>query len=196
MPSRPLFTARAGVLAAALVLMLALPATAQLITFPRLGASAAADHYDPEITVDGTEVFSLHILVLPPEGETTLGHDFRDFEWVLLEPCCGGAAIVLDMDLNPAFTHDGTLLGGMVSTLQEGEACPSGEVIRLATLELQMDPQTLPGLYYILASPFGLAHDCAGEPVVMTDMQLAVQYGGDISPVEGSSLSEVKGLFR
>jgi hypothetical protein len=183
-------------MAAALVLLLALPAAAQIVTFPRLGASAAADHHDPEITVDGDEVFELHVLVLPPEGETTLGHDFREFEWVLLEPCCGGAAVVLEIDYNPAFSHEGTLLGGMVSTLQEGEACATGEVIRLATLQVQMDPETLPGLYYILAGPFGLAYDCAGEPVVMTDMQLAVQYDDDLTPVGRTSLSEVKTLFR
>ncbi len=196
MPSRPLLPARAGMLAAALLLMLALPAAAQIVTFPRLGASAAPDHHAPEITVDGAEVFELHILVLPPDGEATLGHDFREFEWVLLEPCCGGAALVQHIDFNPAFTHEGTLLGGMVSTLQEGQECAAGEVIRLATLQVQMDPQTLPGLYYILAGPFGLAYDCASEPVIMTDMQLAVQYGGDISPVDGTSLSEVKALFR
>jgi len=194
--ARTLLARRVALLAVLASLAIALPAAAQYVTFPRLGATASLDHHDGFIEIHGDEVFELHILVMPPEGEPTLGHDYQQFEWVLLEPCCGGSATVLDIDYNPALTHEGTLLSGITSTLQDGQECLTGEMIHLATLTLQMDGQTLRGTYFILAGPFGLASDCAGEGVLMTDMQLAVDYFPDITPVEGSTFSDVKRIFR
>ena len=70
-----------------------------------------------------------------------------------------------------------------------------GEVILLCTLTLQMGQDIPSGSYYVIGGPLGLAYDCEGESVLMTDMTLHVNYTSDITPVEQSSWSGVKELF-
>jgi hypothetical protein len=173
-------------------LALVAPVQAQYPSYPRLGLSAAPDRFELDISVHGDETFELHVVVLPPEGETVHAHDYSYFEWAVLEACCGGAAVILDEDYNPQCQSDGTSLGGIQSVFDE---CQGGEVIHLATLTLQMAIDQ-PGIYWIIAGPLDAALTCDGQPVVMTDMLVNVHYTTDVTPVESSSWSGVKNLFR
>jgi hypothetical protein len=178
---------------AAMVLLLAAgPAQAQFEAYPRLGFSAAADRHEPSIAVHGDEVFELHVLVLPPEGEATLAHDFAAFHWVIAQVCCGGAATVLGEDFNPACQNEGDLLDGVVTTF---EPCAGGEVIHIATLAMRMAVDS-PGQYVLMAAPLSQAITCDGQLVVMTDMMVAVDYTTDNTADEASSWSGVKSLYR
>jgi hypothetical protein len=184
---------RRGSLLLVLVGLLAsAPAAAQYITFPRIGVSAAADTYEPRIEVFGDEPFDLHIMVMPPDGQTLLSHDFQQFQWALLEPCCGGAATILATEFTDTCTFEGNLLSGMTTTANE---CLTGEMIHLGTMTLRMEGLEVPGTYFVLVGPTDLAYDCNGDGVVMTDLIVEVAYTPDITPIESNSLSEVKQLF-
>lgn len=185
------------ILLAAFLLQLAIVTTAlaQYPSFPRLGLSTAPDRYELDIAVHGDETFELHVLVLPPDGETLHEHQYRSFQWAVLEACCGGAAVILDEEYNPACQSEGDTLGGMVTEFDE---CVGGDVIHLATLTLQMAID-VPGVYWIIAGPLGLATACSefGEyTVLMTDMLVNVHYTTDVTPAEGTSWTGVKNLFR
>jgi len=174
------------------ILGLAAPAAAQYVVFPRLGLSAAPDRYEPNIEVHGDDPFDLWVLVLPPEGEAMLGNEYGSFHWAVLEACCGGAARIVAQDYSPLYQHEGDILFGIVSSAQE---CGSGDVIELCRLTLQMTVD-LSGQYFIIAGPLSLAYTCNLDGVVMTDMMVYVTYVADTTPVEPSSWSEVKSLFR
>jgi len=184
---------RVALLAALLCAVVALPAAAQYVTFPRLGVSAAPDHYDPHIEVQGDEPFQLYILAMPPEGEATLGHQFQSFQWTLLEPCCGGAAAIIAEEYHPGCSLEGNPLAGVTMTAED---CLEGDVILLCTLTLEMSATELQGTYFVYAGPMDLAYDCAGEGVVMTDMLVQVEYTPTVSAETTTTFSEVKGLFR
>lgn len=183
---------RSALLAACLVVLLALPATAQFLTFPRIGVSAAPDRYEPEIAVHGAEPFELHVIAIPPEGQQAFDHDFGQFQWAVLEACCGGAAEIIGEAYNLAYEHVGSPYAGVVTTSEE---CMSGEVVWLCTLTVQMVVDQ-PGSYYVSAGPLALSQTCDGQDVVMTDLMVYVDYTSDVTPVEASSLSEVKALFN
>jgi hypothetical protein len=183
---------RTALLGALLCLLIALPAAAQ-VTFPRLGLSAAPDHYDPDIEVEGDETFQLHILVLGDTDGEPLEQDYGLFHWAVLEACCGGAAVIIDEEYNPACEHDGAPLSGVVTTAEE---CMGGDVVRLCTLTLQMTVDE-PGIYYIIAGPLSLSQTCDQQGVVMTDMLVDIHYTpANSTPTEQSTWSEVKSLFR
>jgi hypothetical protein len=178
----------------ALILLLGLaaaPASAQYTEFPRLGVSAAPDRYVSEISVADDATFEVHVLVLGPDDDTPLDAGFQSFTWAMLEACCGGAAILVDVDLAGPWEHVGSCLGGMVSS---SDQCPMEGSFRLATLTLQMATH-IPGDYWLLCGPINLAYDCAGTGIVMTDMPVLVHYANNV-PVERSTLSSVKSSFR
>lgn len=182
-----------GVLYACLIgVVLVGTASAQYVTFPRVGLSGAPDHYEPWLSVHGQVPFDVYMIVLPAEGNTLMEHEYQSFNWAVLQACCGGAASILSESYNPVCQHDGTAYGGVVTTVEE---CVSGEVLLLCTLTLQMDTD-VPGNYFVIGGPLGLAYDCAGEGVLMTDMILQVEYTNDITPVESSTWSDVKDLFQ
>ncbi|MEZ4387942.1 MAG: hypothetical protein R3D98_10290 [Candidatus Krumholzibacteriia bacterium] len=178
-------------LAALLVLLLSLPASAQYLTFPRIGVSAAPDRYVSEIDVHGDATFELYVVALPPEDQSAFAQEFGEFQWAVLEACCGGAAAIVAEDFNPACEHVGSPYGGVVTT---SEVCMSGEAVWLCTLTLQMVVDQ-PGRYYVVAGPLALAQTCGGEGVVMTDLLVDVNYTTDVTPVETLSLSRIKALF-
>ena len=184
--------ARGALLTCLIGAVLVTTASAQYVTFPRVGLSGAPDHYEPWVSVHGQVPFEVYMIVLPAEGNTLMEHEYRSFNWAVLEACCGGAASIVSEDYNPACQHDGTAYGGVVTTVEE---CVSGEVLLLCTLTLQMDTD-VPGNYFVIGGPLGLAYDCAGEGVLMTDMLLQVEFTNDITPVESSTWSDVKDLFQ
>jgi len=171
--------------------LFATPAMAQFTLFPRLGVSAAPDHYVPEITVANDETFVVHVLVLGPDDDTPLTHGFQSFRWALIEACCGGAAVLVDVELAGPWQHDGSALGGMLSF---SDQCPTQPWHRLATLTLRMTTSN-PGDYFLLCGPIDLAYDCAGAGVVMTDLPLLVHYTNNV-PLARSTLGAVKSAFR
>ena len=178
-------------LAGTALLLAAGPAQAQFEAYPRLGFSAAADRHEPSITVHGDEVFELHVIVLPPEGEASLEHDFATFHWAVMQVCCGGAATILDEDFNPACQSDGELLDGVVTTFED---CAGGEVVHIATLTMRMAVDAS-GQYVLIAAPLSQAIACDGQLVVMTDMMVTVDYTADSASGEASSWSGVRALF-
>ncbi len=123
--------------------------------FPRVGLSPRPDHYEPYLDVHGQVPFEVYMIVLPAEGNTLMEHEYRSFNWAVLEACCGGAASIVGESYNPACQHDGTAYGGVVTTVEE---CVSGEVLLLCTLTLQMVIDE-PGSYYVIAGPLALAYD-------------------------------------
>ncbi len=171
--------------------LLAAPAAAQYTLFPRLGVSAAPDRYVSEIAVADDATFEVHVLVLGPDDNTPLAQGFQSFTWAMLEACCGGAAELVDVDLAGPWQHEGSCLGGMVSS---SDQCPTEGSYRLATLTLRM-ATNVPGDYYLLCGPINLAYDCAGAGVVMTDMPVLIHYSSSV-PVERSTLGAVKSGFR
>ena len=185
-------TARRLVLVLAALAFGAVAASAQFVTFPRVGLSAAPDRYEPTLAVEGQDPFDVYVIAVPAEGEAVFGHGFTSFEWAVLEACCGGAAEVVTETYNPACQHEGGIYAGVTTTL---DACTGGEVILLATLTLQMTVDQS-GSYYVIGGPTGLASDCDGGGVLMTDLILYVDYNATSTPVEGSTLSRVKDLFR
>ncbi len=185
------FVRRTFVPVCVLIVLLAAPAAAQYVTFPRLGLSAAPDRYEPNIAVAGRDTFELHVLVLPRQEQTVHEHSFTSFHWAVLDACCGGAAVILDEDYNPACRNDGDIFGGFVTTFEE---CVTGEVVHLATLRMQMAID-IPGVYWIIAGPISQALTCDAQPVVMTDLTVYVDYTTDITPVTAASWSGVKALF-
>jgi hypothetical protein len=185
-------TARRLVLALAALTVCAGAASAQFVTFPRVGLSAAPDHYEPSLAVEGQDPFDVYVIAVPEESEPVFGHGFTSFEWAVLEACCGGAAEVVGETFNPVCQHEGGIYAGVTTTL---DACTGGEAILLATLTLQMTVDQS-GSYYIIGGPTGLAIDCDGGGVLMTDLILYVDYTAVSTPVEGSTLSRVKDLFR
>lgn len=178
-------------LVTAAVLLTAAAEAARYDDYPRLGFSAAADRYTPVIEVRGDEVFALHVIVLPPEGATSLGHDFSTFHWAVMEVCCGGAATVLDEDYNPSCQNDGNLFSGVVTTF---EPCAAGDVIHIATITMRMVVEHT-GEYVLMAAPLSQAITCDADLVVLTDMMVTVDYTGEGTAVAASSWSEVKSLF-
>jgi hypothetical protein len=192
MPCRDHLKRRASMLASMAVLLAACSVDAQFEAYPRLGFSAAADRYQPTITVQGDEIFELHIIVTPPDGEAGLAHDFAAFHWAVLQFCCGGAADILSEQFNPAGQSEGDILFGIHTTFAE---CVSGEVIHLATLSMQMTVD-VSGRYGVFAAPLSQALTCDDQPVVLTDMMVYVDFSTDSTPVAASSLSGVKALFR
>lgn len=179
-------------LAVLLCILASTPATAQYVTFPRLGLSAAPDHYEPSIDVEGLDPFDVYVIVLPAEGEPTLEHDYLSFHWGILESCCGGAATIVGEDYAGNCTHEGSLYTGVTTVAND---CLTGDSILLCTVSLQMTlDQT--GEYFVIGGPFSLAYDCDEEGVLMTDMILYVNYTTDTTPVGEVSLSDVKKLFR
>jgi len=183
---------RSTLVAGCLVVLLAVPASAQFLTFPRIGVSAAPDRYEPEIDVHGDEPFQIHVVAVPPEGQDSLTQEFGQFQWAVLEACCGGAAAIISEEYNPACEHVGTPYAGVVTTSEE---CMSGEVVWICTLTVQMVVDE-PGSYYISAGPLALSQTCDGQDVVMTDLMVYVNYTSDVTPVESTSFSEVKSLFN
>ena len=182
---------RSTLLAAALLLLVALPASAQFLMFPRIGVSGAPDRYVSEVSVHGTDTFELYVVALPPEDQTAFEQEFGQFQWAVLEACCGGAAVIVSEEYNPACQHDGAPYSGVVTSSEE---CMSGEVVWLCTLTLQMIVDE-PGRYYVAAGPLALAQTCGGDGVVMTDMLVDVNYTSDVTPADATSFSEVKALF-
>jgi hypothetical protein len=193
MTANPISSCRGALLVLIATLLVASAASAQYVTFPRLGLSGAPDRYEPWVQVHGDETFEVYVIVLPAEGNTVLEHEYATFNWAVLEACCGGAAEIVSEDYNPACVHEGSAYGGVITTLDD---CTGGEVIHLSTLTLQMAEDVPAGSYYVVGGPLGLAYDCAGESVLMTDMTVNVEYTSDITPVQGSSWSGVKDLFR
>lgn len=175
---------------AVVLMLLAGSAAAQFTTFPRIGASAAPDRYVGEIAVAADETFQVHVLVLGPDDETPLTRGFRSFAWAILEACCGGAAEVVDVDFGGPWQHEGDCIGGMVST---NDACPGDGWYRLTTLTMRMLDDR-PGEYYLMCGPIGLAYDCAGAGVVMTDLPLVIHYAGGVA-TESTTLGAVKSSF-
>jgi len=183
---------RSALVAACLMVLLAVPASAQYLTFPRIGVSAAPDRYEPEIDVHGDEPFQVYVVALPAEGQAEFTHEFGQFQWAVLEACCGGAAAIIAEEYNPSCEHVGAPYAGVVTTSEE---CMSGEVVWICTLTVQMVVDE-PGSYYIAAGPLALSQTCDGQDVVMTDLMVYVNYTSDVTPVESTSLSDVKGLFN
>ncbi len=191
MPANLHRVARHALMAALLCLVLSVPAAAQILTFPRVGLSGAPDHYQQFINVHGQVPFDVYVIVLPAEGNALMQHEYQSFNWAVLEACCGGAASIVTEDYNSACQHDGTAYGGVTTTVDE---CVSGSALLLCTLTLQMETD-IPGTYWVIGGPLGLAYDCVGEGVLMTDMLINVIYTNDAAPVESSTWSDVKGLF-
>ena len=183
--------ARSALFGALFCLLGALPAMAQIPTFPRIGVSASPDHYEPGLDVHGDEMFELYVLALPPEDEPMLQHDYGLFHWGVLESCCGGSAVIVSEEYNPSCEHDGSVYGGVVTTSDE---CMSGESFLICTITLRMLAEN-PGRYYVVAGPLSLAQTCGQEGVVMTDLIAYVDYTPELAPTEPVSLSRVKGLF-
>jgi len=176
-----------------LSILLVASASAQFVTFPRIGLSAAPDHYDPDITVRGDETFELYVLALAAENGEPLPHDFSSFHWAVLEACCGGAAVIVDSQFNDECEHEGDILVGMVTTAAD---CMGGDYVQICKFTLQMATD-VSGLYYILAGPMSEATTCDGEEVVMTDMVVDIAFHADEqTPVENQSLTSVKALFQ
>ena len=192
MPAQPLLHPRRALLVALAGLLLASAASAQLLTFPRVGLSGAPDRYEPWVTVHGDDTFEVHVIVAPAEGNPVLEHEYSSVNWGVLEACCGGAAEIVSENYSAGCHHEGSAYLGVVSTLDE---CAGGEVIHLCTLTLRMVEDTPSGNYFVIGGPLGLGYDCAGESVLMTDLTLQVDYDSGVTPVQRSSWSEVKGLF-
>jgi len=183
---------RTALLVALIAVLSALPAAAQFIAFPRLGVSAAPDYYEPSIDVTGDETFEIYVIALPPEDATAFEHVYSQFSWWLLEACCGGAAQLVSQSFEPGFEHEGAVYTGVTSSAVD---CVDGSVALLCTLTLEMTGEDT-GQYYILAAPSEQALTCEGDPVVITDMLVAVNYDSGELPVESTTLSEIKRLFR
>jgi len=175
-----------------LSLMLVASASAQFLTFPRIGLSAAPDHYDPDITVRGEETFELYVLALAADDGVPLPHDFDSFHWAVLEACCGGAAVILESEFSPLCEHEGDVLTGVVTTAAD---CMGGDYVQICKFTMQMATD-VEGLYYIIAGPMSVAQTCDGEEVVMTDMVVNIAFHGDQTPVHTQSLTKVKSLFQ
>lgn len=184
--------ARIALFASLVSLVLAAPAAAQYVTFPRIGLSGSLDDYQPVIDVHGQEPFEIHVIVMPAEGYPVLQHEYTSFNWAVLEACCGGAASILAEDYNPSCQHEGSAYSGVTTTVEE---CVTGASVHLCTLTLRMEADVA-GTYYVVGGPLGLAYDCGGEGVLMTDMIVQVNYTTDITPVESTSWSGVKELFQ
>ncbi len=192
MPANPLHFARSALLASLVCLVLAAPAAAQYVVFPRVGLSGAPDHYEPVVEVHGQDPFDIYVIVLPPEGQALMQNEYASFNWAVLEACCGGAANIVSEVYNPACEHVGSAYGGVTTTVDE---CVSGAALLLCTLTVQMDTD-IPGTYWVVGGPLGLSYDCVGEGVLMTDMIINVIYTNDTTPVEASTWSDVKELFQ
>lgn len=182
----------AAILALGLAAVVAAPASAQYLTFPRLGVSAAPDHYEPEIQVDGDQEFQLYVLVLAPQDETPLTTSFSSFNWAVLQSCCGYDTELVDESYEDGFTHTGTALGGVVC---DADGCRGGDYVRLATLTFRMITN-YPGDYFMMCGPVTYQQACDGSNVVFTDLNVVIHYTVDgQTPVENQSWGAVKALF-
>ena len=167
-------------------------ASAQFVTFPRVGLSAAPDRYEPTLAVEGQDPFDVYVIAVPAEGEAVFGHGFTSFEWAVLEACCGGAAEVVTETYNPACQHEGGIYAGVTTTL---DACTGGEAILLATLTVSMDAPE-PGEYLAAAGPFAPAFDCEGNNPLFMDMPMTITVNGEPTPTLGSTWDSLKAIYR
>ncbi len=141
---------------------------------PRLGISAAKDHYLDAIIVPDREEFTIYVGAYGAEGGTPLVQPVSILRWVLHQACCGASLEVLDIAYNPELDHEGNPLAGVTSS---SSACLEGESVWLATLRVRL---LAPGAgdYVWTAGPFGWSEDCEGGQPVFHGMHLVITVPG------------------
>ncbi len=180
-----------AVLAAALLVLLLSVSSAQA-QFPRLGLSAASDHYEPVIAAELNEEFELYVCVFGIDENTSLDQGFSSISWVLHQVCCGAALVVNSVDFNPNFQHEGLPSLGVVSS---AETCIDEPSLLLATLHVNMIADE-DGAYLVASGPYQQAIDCDGNNPIMMGMALTVNLTGASVPVESDSWGSIKSIYR
>ena len=186
-PAAPLGLLGLGLL---LALLLAVPARAQE-EFPRIGLSASPTTYVDRITVDLDSTFTLYAMVFGHEDGAPIG-EVSALPWVIHQVCCGAVLDLQDMELNPALTHDGHPLAGMVSS---SDACIDDQSIWLATMTVRVATE-IPGDYLWAAGPYGPIEDCEGENPFFMSAPVTITFEGEPTPTTDHSWGEVKALYR
>jgi hypothetical protein len=183
-------TALVVLLVAALVLA---PGRAEAqLTFPRLGMSASPDFFDPEITVENGETFTLHVSAVGFEPGLPMDQDVSVLQWAVHQVCCGAVLNILEVQYNPALSHSGEPYFGVSSS---SETCISQDSILLATLTVSMDAPE-PGEYLAAAGPFAPAFDCEGNNPLFMDMPMTITVNGEPTPTLGSTWDSLKAIYR
>ncbi len=180
----------AALLAAWLWLLVSVsPAEAQ---FPRIGFSAAADHFVDHLDVFQEEEFTLYVVVLGVDEQTPLEQSFLEISWVIYQTCCGANLFVRDAQYNPDFSHVGRPVVGVQST---SEVCVDEPIILLATLTLVLDaPED--GSYQASCGPFGSTRDCDGGSPLLFTLPMVLNLTGATTPGDQPAWSLLKSYYR
>lgn len=179
--------------AAALLLVMVLSATAARAQFPRIGISASADEYIESMDVVLNEEFTIYVCVFGVDSETPLEQEFSSLSWVLHQVCCGASLTVQDVEYSPEFQHEGEPHQGVVSS---SEVCVDEPSILLATLTMTMFSDE-DGEYLAACGPYQQPEDCeGGNPLLMAlPMTLNLTGAGSVA-TDDSSLEHLKSLYR
>jgi hypothetical protein len=177
---------------AAVLLLLAGAATAQLPPpNARLGLSAAPDRHEPILQIQLGDPFTLYMIATGNEG-APLPYSVSAFEWAVYAVCCGGAGEIIDVQYNPALSHEGHPFIGVMST---APGCLEDGVLSLAAVTFVLDIDR-PGSYLIHAGAIGPTRDCAGEGHLMMDLTVEVQVQGSTTTSHTRNWGSLKASYR
>ena len=79
--------------------------------FPRIGLSAAPDHYVDAMEAEIGEEFTMYACVFANTPGEPLQQPLQSVAWVIHQACCGAYLDLLDVVYNPEFEHVGQSLG-------------------------------------------------------------------------------------
>ncbi len=181
------------VVAAVLLAVVMLSASAAQAQFPRIGISASSTEYVENIDVVLNEEFTLYVCVFGEDSDTPLDQDFISLSWVLHQVCCGATLTVHNVQYNTDFQHEGTPNQGVVSS---SDVCVDEPAILLATLTMTIFAED-DGAYLAACGPYQQPVDCeGGNPLLMAmPMTLNLTGAGSV-PTDHSVFGELKALYR
>ena len=181
--------ATVGLLAA--LLLVAAPAAAQY-EFPRVGLSAAPDHYVDAMEAQIGEEFTIHACVFAHVPGEPLQLPLHSVAWVIHQACCGASLDLVDVQYNPDLVHEGASpLSGMVSSVA---GCVDQDGIWLATLTVRLNAPG-PGDYLWAAGPYAAAVDCDGGNPFFMDMPVNITVPAS-TPADSPSWGALKASYR
>jgi len=189
--TRPFPWLLAGLTILAVIILAAQGARAQT-AYPRVGLSAAPDHYSEEITIIEGEPFTLYVCVFGPTDGAPIGNSLSSVSWVIHQVCCGSVVDIVDVAWSEQFIHEGHPILGVTSTPIE---CTDQDQLLIATLTTILhDPVPGGGLW--AAGPYDASYDCQGELALFQGMPVSIFVDGESTPADAATWGGVKALFR
>lgn len=189
--SRPFPWLLIGLTVLTVLLLTAVGARAQT-AFPRVGLSAAPDHYSEEITIVEGEPFVLYACVFGPADGEPIGESLRSISWVIHQVCCGSSVDIIDIEWSDQFIHEGHPILGVTSTPIE---CTDQDQLLIATLTTVLhDPVPGGGLW--AAGPYDASYDCGEEVTFFQGMPVSIFVEGEATPTDGATWGGLKALYR